>query len=87
MEPLDRKLDTGSRSGDEAVEAATQLNDAGLHGFALWARHYSAWRPDNLRERTEISTRLVAFAEQTGDPIVTAWASSRGRSTPSKRPT
>jgi DNA-binding CsgD family transcriptional regulator len=59
---------------DEAVEAATQLHDAGLHAFALWARHYSAWRPDNLRERMEISTRLVAFAEQTGDPIVTAWA-------------
>ncbi|HVX28871.1 MAG TPA: LuxR C-terminal-related transcriptional regulator, partial [Nitrolancea sp.] len=59
---------------DEAVAAATQLNDVGLHGFSLWARHYSAWCPDNLPERLELSTRLVACAEQTGDPIVTAWA-------------
>lgn len=58
---------------DEAVAAAERLDDTGLRGFALWARHFSGWCPDNLDERIAIAARLVAFAEQTGDPIVTAW--------------
>ena len=58
---------------DEAVAAAAHLNDATLHGFALWARHFSPWRPDSLNQRRAIAERLVAFADQTNDPVMTAW--------------
>jgi DNA-binding NarL/FixJ family response regulator len=58
---------------DEAVAVATRIGDAGLQSFALWARHYSGWRPDNLDERIAVASRLIGFSEQTGDPVVTAW--------------
>ncbi|HEX5165243.1 MAG TPA: AAA family ATPase, partial [Thermomicrobiales bacterium] len=58
---------------DEAFAVATRMDDVGLQSFALWARHYSGWRPDNLDERIAVASRLIALSEQTGDPVVTAW--------------
>jgi hypothetical protein len=63
-----------SRSlSEEAVAAATRLGDPALIAFALWARHFSGWRPNNLSDRMALVPPLIALAEQTRDPIVAAW--------------
>ena len=58
---------------DDAVASALRLGDQGLIAFALWARHFSGWRPDNLDERLRAARRLATHVSASGDPVVEAW--------------
>src|SRR5205814_8898404 len=57
----------------QAVAIAHELGDPTLLAYALYARHSSGQRPDNLDERMADAARLVSVAEQSGDPIAAAW--------------
>jgi DNA-binding CsgD family transcriptional regulator len=52
----------------EAVETARQAGDRAALGFALNARRYAIWGPDNLEERLATATELVQLADEAGDP-------------------
>ena len=66
-------LDKVQELSDAAVSMAARLGDPTLVGYALWARHASGHRPDNLEERVIDSARLASLAEQTADPLIATW--------------
>jgi DNA-binding SARP family transcriptional activator/tetratricopeptide (TPR) repeat protein len=51
----------------EAVEIAREADDSSGLGFALVARHWSLWGPQNVQERLETSNAMLALAERSGD--------------------
>jgi tetratricopeptide (TPR) repeat protein len=51
----------------EAVEIARKADDSSGLGFALVARHWSLWGPQNVQERLETSNAMLALAEKSGD--------------------
>jgi DNA-binding CsgD family transcriptional regulator len=52
-----RAVDVARRSGDESALA-----------YALNARRYAMWQPDNLQERLTVSSEIVRLAEAARDP-------------------
>jgi tetratricopeptide (TPR) repeat protein len=51
----------------EAVDIARRAEDASGLGFALVARHWSLWGPQNVQERLATTNDLLALAERSGD--------------------
>lgn len=51
----------------EAVEVARRLGDADALGYALDARYFAVFWPENPEERLEIATELMGVAERSGD--------------------
>jgi DNA-binding SARP family transcriptional activator/tetratricopeptide (TPR) repeat protein len=51
----------------EAVDIAQKAGDTSGLGFALVARHWSLWGPQNVQERLATSNDLLALAERSGD--------------------
>ncbi|MEZ4570620.1 MAG: hypothetical protein R2849_09900 [Thermomicrobiales bacterium] len=60
--------------GDETVALARRLGDLATLAYAIAARHFSGWAPDNLEERLVDAEELVELVEATGDLLSTAWA-------------
>jgi tetratricopeptide (TPR) repeat protein len=51
----------------EAVAIAEKAGDTSGLGFALVARHWSLWGPQNVQERLATANDLLALAERAGD--------------------
>jgi DNA-binding SARP family transcriptional activator len=51
----------------EAVDIARRTGDTSGLGFALVARHWSLWGPQNVQERLATANDLLALAERSGD--------------------
>jgi DNA-binding SARP family transcriptional activator/tetratricopeptide (TPR) repeat protein len=62
-EQVERRAELSS----EAVEIARGADDTSGLGFALVARHWSLWGPQNVQERLSTSNDLLALAERSGD--------------------
>jgi DNA-binding SARP family transcriptional activator/tetratricopeptide (TPR) repeat protein len=62
-EQVDRRAELSS----EAVEIARDAGDTSGLGFALVARHWSLWGPQNVQERLATSNDLLTLAERAGD--------------------
>ncbi len=60
--------------GAETVALARRLGDPATLAYAIAARHFSGWAPDNLNERLAEAEELVDLVEVTGDLLSTAWA-------------
>ncbi len=59
--------------GNEAVNMARRIGDRETLALALSARHLGSWGPDNIEERMEDATELIALAEQHGHPLRPTW--------------
>jgi len=51
----------------EALESAAAAGESGALGYALIARHWALWGPENVQERLETTDELLRLAERTGD--------------------
>jgi DNA-binding SARP family transcriptional activator/tetratricopeptide (TPR) repeat protein len=51
----------------EAVEIARRVGDTSGLGFALVARHWSLWGPQNVQERLQAANDLLGLAQTSGD--------------------
>jgi tetratricopeptide (TPR) repeat protein len=52
---------------EEAVAIARRIGDPATLAFALDARHYVLWRPENVEERLEVAAELRRIAAESGD--------------------
>jgi DNA-binding SARP family transcriptional activator/tetratricopeptide (TPR) repeat protein len=50
---------------EEAVSVARRVGDPGAYSYALTARHWSLWGPENLENRLEAARELVTLGEHT----------------------
>jgi tetratricopeptide (TPR) repeat protein len=50
----------------QAVEMARRLGGATTLAYALSARHFALWGPDNVAERLTIATEIIRLAEEAG---------------------
>jgi tetratricopeptide (TPR) repeat protein len=55
-----------SALSEEAVALAEGLGDIATLGYALNARHFALWRPQNLAERLVVADRIVDLATRSG---------------------
>jgi DNA-binding SARP family transcriptional activator len=55
-----------ARMSEEALVVARRCGDAGALSAALIARHWSLWAPENIAERLDAATELLALAARSG---------------------
>jgi DNA-binding SARP family transcriptional activator/tetratricopeptide (TPR) repeat protein len=55
----------------EAVEIARRVGDTSGLGFALVARHWSLWGPQNVHERLQAANDLLGLGQRSGDERLT----------------
>ena len=55
----------------EAVEIARRVGDTSGLGFALVARHWSLWGPQNVEERLQAANDLLGLGQESGDERLT----------------
>jgi class 3 adenylate cyclase len=60
----------------EALQIARSLSDPGTLAEVLLARDYTITAPDNVAERLEATTELLAIAEEVGNPVLASRALS-----------
>jgi class 3 adenylate cyclase len=61
---------------DQAVETGRRVADSEPLVYALAARHFTLWGPDNVEARLPIATELVSLAEEAGN----RWMEGTGHS-------
>jgi tetratricopeptide (TPR) repeat protein len=60
-----QQSDTLSR---QAIELARRLDDQAALRYALAARYWATWWPENPEERAQLAAEMIAVSEELGDP-------------------
>lgn len=58
---------------EQAVQLARQLGEPGPLAYALDARRFVRWRPENCEERLAAATEINALADKAGDTEMVLW--------------